>query len=90
MGLCVVVGEGDIFEGEVGDFFDFGVEGESWQGAGGALELGLHLGEVVVVDVGVAEGVDEFAGAQAGDLCDHVEEQGVGCDVEWDAEEAVG
>jgi len=40
--------------------------------------------------VGVAERVDEFAGLEAGDLCDHHGEQGVGGDVEGDTEEDVG
>ena len=46
--------------------------------------------EVVRVDVGVAEGVDEVAGGQAGDVGDQVGEQGVAGDVERDAEEEVG
>ena len=37
----------------------------------------------------VAEGVDEFLGLQSADLCDHHGEQGVGGDVEGDAEEEI-
>ncbi len=45
--------------------------------------------EVVGVEMGIAEGMDKVAGPVAGDLCDHHGEQGVGSDVEGDAEENV-
>jgi hypothetical protein len=44
---------------------------------------------MVQVEVGVAEGMDEVAGFQARNLRDHEGQQGVGGDVEGDAEEDI-
>ncbi len=54
----------------------------------GKLQLGLF--QVVEVEVGVAEGMNEVAQFQAGDLGDHHGEQGVGGDIERHAQEHVG
>jgi len=40
--------------------------------------------------VTVAARPDEFFGDQSALLCQHVREQGVGGDVEWDAKENIG
>ena len=55
-----------------------------------ALELLARLLEVVAVEVGVAEGVDQVAGLEAADLRHHPRQQRVRSDVERDAEEDVG
>ena len=55
-----------------------------------ASELESGLVEVIAVEVGVAERVDEVPGRQAGLLGHDHREQGVGRDVEGDAEEDVG
>src|SRR5215210_5313893 len=50
----------------------------------------FDLRKVVLVDVQVAEGVDELAHFEPADVREHVREQRVGADVEGDAEEGVG
>ena len=45
---------------------------------------------MVVVDVGIAEGVDEVAILQAACLCNHHGEKSIGGNVERDTEENVG
>jgi hypothetical protein len=69
---------------------NLGIEREPGQGTELAAELFAGLVEVVVVEVEIAEGVDEFAGLEVADLRDHAGEQRVGGDVERDAEEEVG
>jgi hypothetical protein len=66
------------------------VEVHFGQFIGGAAELQLCLFDMVQVEVGVAEGMDEFAGFQAADLRDHHGQQRVGGDVERHAEEDIG
>lgn len=46
--------------------------------------------EMIEIDMHVAKGMDEFTWLQAAHLCHHHAEQGVGGDIEWDAEKAVG
>lgn len=55
-----------------------------------AREQFFDLREVVLVDVQVAEGVYELARLKAADVGEHVREQGVGADVEGDAEKILG
>ena len=62
----------------------------SWGwGERGAAELFFDLFEVIEVDVGVADGVDEFANPEVALLGDHVSEEGILADVERCAEEEV-
>ena len=49
-----------------------------------ALELCLEWDDVVLVDVRVSKLDDELARFGVGDVCDHVCEEGVRGDVEWD------
>ncbi len=86
----VVADELDVVEVEVFELGDAWVELYLGEGARVAGELFFHLLEVVLIDVEVAEGVDELLGLKAGYLRDHAGEQGVGGDVERDAEEEVG
>ena len=53
-------------------------------------QLRTGLVEMIVVEVRVAEGVDELAGLKAGYLRHHLREQRVARDVERDTEEDVG
>jgi len=69
--MGVVVFEAEVFVAEVEDRFDGGVNAEVRQRAGLAVELQAGLVEVVVVEMGVAEGMDEFAGGEVRDLGDH-------------------
>ena len=53
-------------------------------------KLQPDLFDMVHVNVGVAEGVDEFPGLETSDHRHHQQEQGIGGNVERDAEESVG
>lgn len=54
-----------------------------------SLELRLECGDVILVDVCVPELDDKLARFGVGDVRDHVREEGVGRDVEGDAETKV-
>ena len=90
VGMGFVVGEFEVFVCEIEDVCDFWVEFHCWERSAFTRELFVDLGEMVDVDVGVGEGVDEGAWAEVGDLGDHHGEQGVGGDVEGDSEEEIG
>ena len=85
-----VVGQLEVFVGEIEDVFDFWVEFHCWERSAFTRELFVDLGEVIDINMGVGEGVDEGACAEVGDLGDHHGEQGVGGDVEGDSEEEIG
>jgi hypothetical protein len=89
-GVGIVAFKGDVGVGEVGEVAELGVEDEAGGRAGFAAELFAGLVEVVFVQMEIAEGVDEIAGAEVADLGDHAGEEGVGGEVEGDAEEEVG
>ena len=90
VGMRVVVNEAEVGVVEIEDARPLGVEAHSGQGARGAAELLAGLLDVVEVEVGVAGGVDQFTGSEAAHLCHHQGEQGVGGDVEGNAQESVG
>ena len=89
-GVGIVVDQFEVLVGEAVNGFDLGVEAHLRAGAGLAGELFAGLVHVVGVEVQVAEGMDEFLGAEIAHLSDHHGQEGVGCDVEGDAEEDVG
>src|ERR671914_682822 len=74
---------------EIVDVAAGGIEDEPRRLAWLAGELLTRLVEMVAVEVGVAERVDELARPQTGDLRDHVGQQGVGGEVERHTEEDV-
>ena len=86
----VVVLQFEIFKAEIKQVSHFVVELHLRQGSRLAGELEAGLLEVVAVEVGIAEGVDEFAGREVAHLRHHHGEQGVAGDVEGYAEEDVG
>ena len=88
--MGTVADQRDLVARDLGEVGHGGIDLESGQGKGLAAELLVDLVEVVRVDVGVAEGVDEVAGGQAGHVGDQVGQQGVARDVERDAQEQVG
>jgi hypothetical protein len=88
--MGIVPFQREVFVAEGVDFFDRWVQLHHGQGAALAGELELGLLEVVLVEVEVAEGVDEFAGLEVADLGGHHGEQGVAGDVEGHAEEEIG
>ena len=90
MRMVVVVNYLNVIIRKVIDFCTLRVESESGELERWSANLFAGLFEVVGIEMQIAEGVDEFAGGQAGDLGDHAGEQGVAGDVEGDAEEEVG
>lgn len=90
VGMGVVALKLEVVEVETENVFLVWIEvhGGEWPWLAGELELAL--GDVVVVDVGIAKGVDEVAILQAAGLCNHHGEEGVGGNVERNAKEDVG
>ena len=86
----VVAFEGEVFVLEVEDALPFGVDAHGGQRPRLTRELQTHLLQVVLVDMRVAEGVDEVARLQAADLRHHHGQQSVAGDIERHAEEDVG
>src|SRR5262249_8238054 len=86
-GMGIITEELKIFEFELVDVFDGGIELELGQRAGLARELSFCLVEMIGIEVEVAEGVDEGAGPQIADLRHHHREQRIRGDVEGDAKE---
>src|SRR6478609_2920845 len=80
----------DVLETEVVDVGDGGVEAEGGQRPGFAGQLPSGLVEVVQIEMGVAEGVDEVAHREVTDLRYQVGQQRVRGDVERHTEEDVG
>ena len=80
----------NVVVGEPIDLLDVWIqfEGGEWQGRSSDLEAGLV--EVVVVEVGITQRVNEYSRLQAAYLGHHLRQQRVGCDVERDAEKDVG
>ncbi|MPN36795.1 hypothetical protein SDC9_184306 [bioreactor metagenome] len=90
MRVRVVAFEAEILEAEGEDVPHLGIDPHCRQGAGLARQLQAGLFEMVGVEVGVAEGMDEVTRAIAADLRQHHRQQRVGGDVEGHAEEDVG
>jgi len=85
----VVVLQFEVFEGEVIDVGDGGVDYHRGQRSGCAAELEFGLFEVVRVEVEVSKGMDEVAGLVATHLGHHFGEEGVARDVEGNAQKQV-
>ena len=88
--MRIVVGQGEILELEIMNVFHRRIELHARKRTKLAGKLRARLFEMILVKVQIAEGVNEFAGAQIADLRDHHREQGVGSDVERHAEEQIG
>ena len=86
----VVANKFKIFVCEILKFLDVGVEAHSGQWSRGAGELQPHLVQVIEVNVCVARGVDEVACLIPRHLRHHLQQESVGSDVEWYAQERVG
>lgn len=90
MWVRLVVDQLKIIDPEIEDVLDLWVELHGWQWSAISRELLVNLRQVVDVDMRVCKRMNKRARAIAGDLGDHHGEQGVGGDVEGDAEEEVG
>ena len=86
----VVAFESEVVEDKIFEACAGGIEHHARQGAALAGELQAGLLKVVGVEVEVAKRVNERAGLEAADLCDHEGEKRIGGDIEGHAEEEVG
>ena len=89
MRMRVVVGEREVFEGEGIDIGHCWIEGHRWQGTRFASELQLSLFQVIGIEMEIAKSMDKFTRLVAADLSHHLGQEGVGSDVERNAEEKV-
>jgi hypothetical protein len=87
--MGIVANQFKILELEFVDFFHRRIQFHLRQRTRLARELQLRLLDVVLVEMQIAEGVDEIAGLQAADLRDHQREQRVTRDVERHAQENI-
>ena len=71
MRMRLIVLQSEVLEFEVEDRTHRGINPHRGQWPRLACELQLSLFEVVFVEVGIAECVDEVARREAGHLCDH-------------------
>ena len=71
MRMRIVVDQREVVEREVVDRTDLWVDPHGGQRSGRARYLQSRLIEMIVVEVGVAKGVDELAWGQPGGLGDH-------------------
>ena len=62
MRVRVVAGEGEIFIFEIENRLDVGIQYHLGQRPRFAGELQMHLFEMIGLDVGIAQGVNEIAG----------------------------
>src|SRR4051812_11802036 len=89
-GMRIITAESEVLVVEIEQRGSRRIEGHrrQWPGLAGELQAGLV--QVVAVEVGIAQGVDEVAGRQSADLGHHQGQQGIGGDVERHAQEDVG
>ncbi len=85
----MVVQQGEVFIAESEEIAHLGIELHAGQAAGLPAELGLRLFQVVLVQVRVTKGVNEFPGLQVADLGHHHGQQGVRGDVERHSQEYI-
>lgn len=86
----MVVPQSNIIEFKIKEVFDFFIQQQVWRIEQVSLKLLLRLLDMVVVDVNISKGVHEVPELEACYLRDHAGQQGVGRDVERDAQEQVG
>src|SRR5215207_10417663 len=90
MGMALIAYNVEILEAEIIDAAHIAFDNQPGQGQGLARELFARLFEVIGIKMGIAKGVDEFAGLQAGHMRDHMGEKRVRGDVERHTDENVG
>ena len=87
--LRLVIQQLNIVEGKVEDGSLFRVELEGRQRTWRAGELAINLFEMIGINVGVAESMDEIAYLQSTVVSNQVRQQSVGGDVEGNAQKAI-
>ncbi len=90
MGLRLIVAQLEIFILEIKNILHIWIDVHDGEFAGSAGKLSPHLVEMIVIDMRIAKGMDEFTRFQACHLRDHHEKQSVGGNIEWHTQETVG
>src|SRR5947207_2559532 len=87
--MRVVANKFEIFEFEVADVFNPGIQFHPRQGSTVASELFAGLVEMVLVEMQIAEGVNEIARGKINSLRHHHREKRVGSDIERHPEKQI-
>ena len=87
--MGIVADELEVLVLEIEERLDIGVDLHCGQGTGLTGQLELRLFDVVQIEMGITRGVDEVACLKACDLCHHLQQKGVGGDVEGYTQERV-
>lgn len=78
-----------VLELEIKDILDIRIDLHRRQGTRLTGELQLSLLDMVQVEMRVTSGMDELTCLQSRHLCHHLQQQGIRCDVERNAQEEV-
>ena len=87
--MGIVVDEFEVLVLEIEEALHIGIEFHLRQGTGLTRQLKLRLLDMVQIEVGVARRVDKVASLIACDLRHHLQQEGVGGDVEGHAQERI-
>ena len=87
--MRIVLKEFEVLVAEVLQSCDLRIETKRGRGRGVTSELELHLLQVISVDMDVTKAMDEITHLKPCDLSDHMEEESIRSNVEWDPEEDV-
>jgi hypothetical protein len=86
----IVIFEFEVASSEVKERLNLGIEAHRGAFSWCTSQLETRLFKVVLVEVGIAKGVNELPGFEAGDLSHHHGQKGVGGDVEGHPQEHIG
>ena len=87
--MWVIANEFKVLKLEIEDALDIRVNLHCGQRTGFASQLEFSLLDMIQVEVRVACGMDEIACLQSRNLCHHLEQQGIRCNVERNTQEGV-
>src|SRR5690606_335634 len=90
MRVRIVICQRKVLKLEFKNVLHVWIQGHFGQRTRIARKLKFELLNVVVVDVSIAKGVDEFTRLESDDLRDHQREKCIRCDVERNAQKDVG
>ena len=88
-GLMGVVDKFKVRECEIVDFRLFWIEFKNREWMRIALKLGLQWLDVVQIDMGITECMDEFTALKTTNLGKHACEQSITRDIEWNSESKI-
>ena len=89
-GMGIIFNQLKILKVEVSNFFLVSMNEHSWFGARRAGELQFGLFPMIGIKVQIPKGVNEFVGLQVAYFCNHHREEGIGGDVEGNAQKKIG